>query len=231
MALKVAPLHTPIVRWSGSRSRRSSSVLGSGESIKRRASITFALASSRVRPWLKTPAISGIEATTQPSSPASKTIVRSSCSDTDDRILVARPRKAAAVWLSDLRGTVGGRRTRVEDLGNVAPDAPDYESGRSRNVGMFTRVRKGARTVRVPAAWHARADQRVWLSFGLTKRPPFGVASVSSSAPSIHASSSRRRKRHRRVPATRRCGIRLVRGELPDASRWIRSRSATSSTG
>jgi hypothetical protein len=41
----------------------------------RRASITFPRASSRVRPWLLAPGTSGIEATIQPSSPSSKTIV------------------------------------------------------------------------------------------------------------------------------------------------------------
>lgn len=50
MALEIAALHAAIVRCSGSRSRRSSASRGSGESIKRSASITFARASSRVCP-------------------------------------------------------------------------------------------------------------------------------------------------------------------------------------
>jgi hypothetical protein len=44
-------------------------------SIPRKASITFARASSRVLPWLCTPGTSGIDAMIQPSSPASYTIV------------------------------------------------------------------------------------------------------------------------------------------------------------
>ncbi len=47
--------------------------------IPRNASITFARASSRVRPWLFAPGTSGIDATIQPSSPSSKTMV--TCSD------------------------------------------------------------------------------------------------------------------------------------------------------
>ena len=71
MTLQIAPLHAAIVKCSASRSRRSPASLGSGESISRSASITFVRASSRVRPWLNTPATSGIDAMIQPSSPGS----------------------------------------------------------------------------------------------------------------------------------------------------------------
>jgi len=50
VALEIAALHAAIVRCSCSRSRRSSSPAGSGESISRSASITFARASARVWP-------------------------------------------------------------------------------------------------------------------------------------------------------------------------------------
>src|SRR4051812_45474922 len=61
VSLQVAELHAAMVRWISSRSRvSSSSAVGSGESISRKASSTFARASSRVRPWLKTPGTSGI---------------------------------------------------------------------------------------------------------------------------------------------------------------------------
>jgi len=71
MTLQIASLHAAIVRCSASRSRRSPASLGSGESISRSASMTFVRASSRVRPWLNTPATSGIDAMIQPSSPGS----------------------------------------------------------------------------------------------------------------------------------------------------------------
>jgi hypothetical protein len=50
VALELAALQAAIVRWSCSRSRSSSSLGGSGDSISRSASMTFARASSRVRP-------------------------------------------------------------------------------------------------------------------------------------------------------------------------------------
>ena len=71
MALEVTAFHAAIVRCSRSRSRWSSALAGSGESISRSASMTLERASSRVRPWLKTPATCGIEAMSQPFSPGS----------------------------------------------------------------------------------------------------------------------------------------------------------------
>src|SRR5205814_9467848 len=55
-----------------------------------------------------------------------------------------------------------------------------------------------------------RPDRRHrWLPFarGLTARPPFGVATISRSHPSIHKPRSSSRKSSRRVPPTRLCGI------------------------
>lgn len=69
--LKVAALHAAIVSCSGSLVSPGPSEVGSGLSMRRSASMTFARASSRVCPWLIAPGTSGMLAMIQPSSPGS----------------------------------------------------------------------------------------------------------------------------------------------------------------
>lgn len=69
--LKVAALHAAIVSCSGSLVSPGPSEVGSGLSMRRSASMTFARASSRLCPWLIAPGTSGMLAMIQPSSPGS----------------------------------------------------------------------------------------------------------------------------------------------------------------
>jgi hypothetical protein len=81
VTLKVPPLHAAMTNSSGSVSAAGSVSACSPKRNSRiplRASMTLSRASSRVLPWLRAPGTSGTEATIQPSSPASYTIVRRS---------------------------------------------------------------------------------------------------------------------------------------------------------
>jgi hypothetical protein len=100
MSLQVAALHAAIRNSSDSVSAAGSTSACSPKRSSRmpcRASITFSRASSRVRPWLRAPGTSGIDATIQPSSSGSNTIVRRNGSLTAQTVPVqAAPAKRAA---------------------------------------------------------------------------------------------------------------------------------------
>jgi len=78
VTLEISTLHPPMTSSSGSLSAPAATVAFSpkrNSRIPRSASMTFARASSRVRPWLFAPGTSGIEAMIHPSWPYSYTIV------------------------------------------------------------------------------------------------------------------------------------------------------------
>jgi len=88
----------------------------------------FSRASSRVRPWLSAPGTSGTDATIQPSSPCSKTIV--SCSDS----LTPEP-YSACIWLSSPPPSRPPPAPRPKPVAPPPPPAPPRGVGIAENGG------------------------------------------------------------------------------------------------